>query len=157
VIALTDNEKIQLLIDRMDISEVVHHYPVSIDSRNWPLFRSIFTGKIEVSLGGAAEQSRFTPLTADDFTEKVTRIISRFAVTQHFLTDYQIEVHGDSAVCVCYMQARHFNSDGKGGQTIWDIGGYYRYNLTRTGRGWKIPKYSLAITWEENRPPDLKI
>jgi SnoaL-like domain len=157
VLAVTDHEKIQLLIDRMDISEVIHHYPMSIDSRSWPLFRSIFTEEIEVCLGNATEQARFRRVGAARFTERVASMIGGFAVTQHFLTDYHIEVNGDSAVCVCYMQARHFNPDGQGGQAIWDIGGYYRYNLIRTGRGWKIPKYHLAITWEQNRPPGLKI
>jgi len=36
------------------------------------------------------------------------------------------------------------------------MGGYYTYHLVRTGHGWKIPKYTLAITWEQNRPLDFR-
>jgi hypothetical protein len=50
------------------------------------------------------------------------------------------------------MQARHFNE----GQPTWDMGGYYTYNLVRTGDSWKIPKYTLTVTWEENRPPHFR-
>jgi hypothetical protein len=35
--------------------------------------------------------------------------------------------------------------------STWDMGGYYTYNLVRTGDDWKIPKYTLTVTWEENR------
>ena len=47
---VTDHEKLQMLFDRMQIGEVIHRYPVSIDSRDWKLFRSIFTDEIQVYL-----------------------------------------------------------------------------------------------------------
>jgi hypothetical protein len=150
---MTDQEKLQLLFDRMQISEVIHHYPVSIDSRDWKLFRSIFTNEIQLYLGPPTDPLKLRTVSADKFTEQVIGIISRFAVTQHFLTDYHVEVNGNEAVCISYMQARHFNQ----GQPTWDMYGYYTYNLIRTGDGWKIPKYTLTITWEDNRPRDLNI
>lgn len=155
---MTESEKVQWLFDRAEISEVVHRYAIGIDSRDWSLFRSIFPDEIEVWLGFARDPNRaLRRRNADKFAQSVTRVISQFAVTQHFLTDYQIELNGNDAVCVCYMQARHFNPDGKGGQTVWDIGGYYTYHLTRTALGWKIPKYTLTLTWEEGRPPGVRL
>jgi hypothetical protein len=150
---MTDSEKLQLLSDRVQIGELVHRYPVSIDSRNWKLFRSIFTDSIEVYLGPPADNVAPRAVSADRFTERVTGVITRFDVTQHFLADYHVEVNGDNAVCISYMQARHFKS----GQPVWDMGGYYTFHLIRSGDGWKVPKYTLTVTWEENRPADLKI
>jgi hypothetical protein len=150
---VTDQEKLQILFDRTQIGEAIHRYPVSIDSRDWKLFRSIFTDEIQVYLGPPTDKLNLRTVSADKFTEQVTRIISRFAVTQHFLTDYHVEVNGNEAVCVSYMQARNF----KPGQPTWDMGGYYTYHLVRTGDGWKIPKYTLTVTWEENRPSDFKL
>jgi SnoaL-like domain len=150
---MTDGEKLQLLFDRAQIGEVVHRYPVSIDSRDWKLFRSIFTDEIQVYLGPPAATPKMRTVSADKFTEQVTGIISRFDVTQHFLTAYHVEVTGDNAVCVSYMQARHF----KQGQPIWDMGGYYTYHLVRADESWKIPRYTLTVTWEENRPADIRI
>jgi hypothetical protein len=34
---------LQDLIDRAEISDVVHGYASAVDSRDWPLFRSIWT------------------------------------------------------------------------------------------------------------------
>ncbi len=150
---MTDSQKIQWLFDRGQIAEVIHRYPVSIDSRDWKLFRSIFTDEIQVYLGRPNPAPAMRTVSADKFTEQVTGIISRFEVTQHFLTDYHVEVTGDNASCVSYMQARHF----KQGQPTWDMGGYYTYYLIRAGESWKIPKYTLTVTWEENRPPDIRI
>jgi SnoaL-like domain len=48
---MTDQEKLQMLFDRVQIGEAIHRYPVSIDSRDWKLFRSIFTDEIQVYLG----------------------------------------------------------------------------------------------------------
>jgi hypothetical protein len=151
--AMTDSEKLQLLFDRVQIGEVIHRYPVSIDARDWKLFRSIFTDEIQVYLGPPIQTPRLRIVSADKFAEQVIGVISRFDVTQHFLTDYHVEVNRDEAVCLSYMQARHF----KQGQPTWDMGGYYTYHLIRVGEGWKIPKYTLTVTWEENRPADIRI
>ena len=150
---MTDSEKLQLLLDRTQIGEVIHRYPVSIDARDWKLFRSIFTDEIQVYLGPPMEKPKLRTVSVDKFTEQVAHVITRFDVTQHFLTDYHVEVNGNDALCVSYMQARHF----KQSQPTWDMGGYYTYHLVRSDDGWKIPKYTLTVTWEENRPADLRI
>jgi SnoaL-like domain len=150
---MTDSEKLHFLFDSAQIGEVIHRYPVSIDSRDWKLFRSIFADEIQVYLGPPIQPPRLRTVSADRFTERVTSVITRFDVTQHFLTDYHVQVNGNEAVWVSYMQARHF----KQGQPTWDMGGYYTYNLVRVGDSWKISKYTLTVTWEENRPPDLTI
>jgi hypothetical protein len=134
------------MVDRTQIGETIHRYPVSIDSRDWKLFRPIFTDEIDVYLGLPTSKLTLRTVNADKFTEQVRGIITRFDVTQHFLTDYHIDINGNEAVCMSYMQARHF----KAGQPTWDLGGYYTYHLIRTGEGWKIPRYTLTATWEEN-------
>ena len=155
---MADAEKLHWLFDREQIREAVYLYPVSIDTHNWQLFRSIFTDQIDVLLTDAARADRPRQIVdADKFTNMVDSVISSFRITQHFLTDYHIEVKGDDATCFCYMQARHFPPSNKPQQLIWDMGGHYTYHLKRTPDGWKIPKYTLIMTWETNRPSDLKI
>jgi hypothetical protein len=155
---MTDSEKIQWLFDREQVKETVYRYPVSIDNHDWKLFRSIFTDEIDVLLSDAARADRpRLKIGADKFTTMVESVITSFRITQHFLTDYHIEVNGDDAVCFCYMQARHFPPKDRPGQAIWDMGGHYTYHLKRAGSVWKIPKYTLIMTWETGRPSDLKV
>jgi hypothetical protein len=155
---MTDAERVRHLFDREQIRETVYRYPVSIDQHDWHQFRSIFADNIEVLLAMASRANRpYQRVDADRFTEMVKSVIESFAATQHFLNDYRIEINGDEALCHCYMYARHMPPPNKPSQAIWDIGGYYEFNLRRAGEGWKIPKYKLVGTWETNRPTDLKI
>jgi 3-phenylpropionate/cinnamic acid dioxygenase small subunit len=155
---MSDQEKLQLLLDRMEITELVHCYATGVDSRDWKLFRSIFTDEIEVWLGSASgAPAVLRRVTADRFTERASRIIGRFAVTQHLLSNHRIEVKGDAATCVVYMQARHFPRKEEADPAVWDIGGYYTPHLARTAEGWKIAKYTLTVTWTENTPPDIQL
>ncbi|HEV8713982.1 MAG TPA: nuclear transport factor 2 family protein [Candidatus Binatia bacterium] len=155
---MSDQEKLQLLLDRMEITELVQCYATGVDSRDWKLFRSIFTDEIEVWLGSASVgQAALRKVNADKFTERASRIIGRFAVTQHLLSNHRIEVKDDEATCVVYMQARHFPRQEEASQAVWDIGGYYTHHLARTAAGWKIAKYTLTVTWTENTPPDITL
>jgi hypothetical protein len=155
---MTDSEKLQLLFDRVQISEAVNCYPVTIDSRDWKGFRAIFTDEIDILLTMAkrADRPRHTVKT-DDFARVVEQVITSFSVTQHFLTDYRIEIKGNEATCLSYMYARHMPPSDKPSQAIWDLGGYYEFHLRRSGDGWKVPKYTLMVTWETGWPKDLKI
>jgi hypothetical protein len=156
---MTDSEKIQWLVDREQIKETIYRYAVGIDTRDWKLFRSIFTDKIDILLSVASRADRPRQIvSADGFTRSADRLIAQvFAVTQHSLTNYQIDVTGDEATSLCYMQARHVPPKDRPTQPIWDVGGYYNFHLNRTAEGWKISKYTLIVTWETNRPPDLKM
>jgi SnoaL-like domain len=42
-----DDGKLQLLLDRAEISDVQLRYATGLDSRDWPLFRSCFTDEVE--------------------------------------------------------------------------------------------------------------
>ncbi|HVN88612.1 MAG TPA: nuclear transport factor 2 family protein [Candidatus Binataceae bacterium] len=154
---MSDSAKLQLLLDREQIREAVYAYPVSIDTRDWKRFRSIFSDEVEVLLKMADNPRQPQRIDADRFTKAVQKGIEAFAATQHLLNDYRIEVNGDEAKCLLYMYARHIASKNKPGRPPWDIGGYYEFHLRRTGNGWKVPKYALILTWETDRPSDQRI
>ncbi len=166
---MSDSAKLQLLLDREQIREAVYAYPVSIDTRDWKRFRSIFTDEVEVLLKMADNPRQPQRIAADRFTRAVQKGIETFSATQHFLNDYRIEVNGDEAKCLFYMYARHIAPEGAGesassgqisdkpGRPPWDIGGYYEFHLRRTADGWKVPKYTLILTWETDRPTDQRI
>ncbi len=154
---MTDPVKVQLLLDREQIRETVYAYPISIDTRDWKRFRSIFTDEVEVLLKMADNPRQPQRIDADRFTKAVQMGIETFSATQHFLNDYRIEVNGDEAKCLLYMYARHMAPQDKPGRPPWDIGGYYEFHLRRTADGWKVPKYTLILTWETDRPSDQRI
>jgi len=150
---MTDQEKLQLLLDRAEISEVVYNYATGVDRKDEKLFRSIWADEITVDgVGGQFGESKPATLSADRWAHIIIRRISKFAVTQHVLTNPKIEVDGDRARCVVYMQARHFVQGWQPGDPIYDMGGYYTHNLIRTPQGWRIKSYCLHVMWHINPP-----
>ena len=130
-----DEAKLQLLLDRAEISDVQLRYATGLDSRDWALFRSCFADEIETDFtsvfGGTPRKT-----TADKWTEAARRTIVGLTATQHMITNHVINVEGDTATCVAYVQARHYlpNDTGDSIQTMF---GYYTNGFIRTRAGWK--------------------
>jgi len=83
--AIMDDTKLQLLLDRAEISDVQLRYATGLDSRDWPLFRSCFTDQIEpdfTSVFGGEPRK----VSADRWTEAARRSLSGLKATQHMIT-----------------------------------------------------------------------
>src|SRR5260370_13153421 len=100
-----DDAKLQLLLDRAEISDVQLRYATGLDSRDWPLFRSCFVNEVETDFtsvfGGAPRK-----VSADKWTDAARRTISGLAATQHMITNHVITVNGDDATRVAYVPSR---------------------------------------------------
>ena len=85
-------------------------------------------------------------MPAKDFLEIIRVAVSPFESTQHLISNHVIDIDGDQATCVCYLQAQHFRQDEDGVLALL-IGGYYSNSLIRTPAGWRINKYKVVKTW----------
>jgi hypothetical protein len=148
-------EKVQTLMDRAAICEVMQRYGMSIDTRDWTALRSCFADEMEIDASESRSGRGAAPYntSGDRWLEQIRRIVTKFAVTQHMISPYRIEVEGDRAVCLAYLQARHFPPDCADPNAVWVIGGYYTNRMVRTPQGWRIAVWKLTLTWQEN-PPD---
>src|SRR5712692_8329180 len=140
-----DDAKLQLLLDRAEISDVQLRYATGLDSRDWALFRSCFTDEIEVDFtsvfGGDPRK-----VSADRWADAARRTLSGLAATQHMITNHVITVDGDKALCVAYVQAQHYLPNDRG-DSIQTMGGYYTNRFVRTPQGWRIRSCKLTLTW----------
>ncbi len=145
---------LQLLLDRAEISDVVHRYATGLDRRDWELFRSIFTDEIEMDFRSVG----IPPGTfkADQWVEDAKTLFAGFGATQHVSSNHVHDVRGAGATCVSYMKAEHFVADVEG-EDRWTIGGYYTNELVRTPDGWKIHKLTLTVTWSRGNPEIARV
>ena len=68
-----DDAKLQLLIDRAEISDVQLRYATGLDSRDWPLFRSCFADEIETDFTRSSAASRAKSAPTDGPKRRAAR------------------------------------------------------------------------------------
>lgn len=141
---MTTEQTITWLCDKALIEETILKYATAADMRDWDLLKSILCDEINIDFttsGGPAMS-----LTNDQYVGQVTSLIPGFDVTQHQLTNFVININGDTANTIVYMQAEHFVSDGADqiGRTV---GGYYTHQLKKENGNWKISSLKLTATW----------
>ena len=139
-----NDQAIQALLDRQSVIDSILRYASGIDMRDWELYRQVFTDEMEVDFtswsGGSPRK-----LSADDWVKGVSGLAG-FQATQHTLTNFVVNVRGDEATAVVYVQAQHYLPNDKGDSTL-TIGGYYTHELVRFPTDWKIRKARLTVTW----------
>lgn len=144
---------VQMLLDRAAVIDTVNRYATAIDTRDWALLRSCFTEDLEADFTsfGVREVAH----GADGWVEAVRATIDGLDASQHVITNHVVDVDGDTATCVAYIQAEHFLANDRG-DNFYTIGGYYTEDLVRTGDGWKIRKYAITVTWHRGNRDVLR-
>ena len=139
-----DEQKIQTLLDRMEITDTSIRYATGIDTRDRDLYRSCFRDEIDLDMSdmGLGEPMK---MSADVWADQALSLVSGFQATQHIITNHVITIEGDRATCVAYLQAQHYSPEN-----MYTVGGYYTNTLVRTPDGWKISKLKLTPTWTQN-------
>jgi 3-phenylpropionate/cinnamic acid dioxygenase small subunit len=138
-----DKSTEQMLIDRFAIIDLFNRYATGADKRDSALYRSCFTDEINLNVTGATTSTE--KRTADAWVEQAIGGLGFFERTQHMISNHIININGDQADAIAYLQAQHFNKGSR-----WTVWGTYSNQLTRTSDGWKISSLALSFDWQEN-------
>ena len=131
-----------------DHSEIVrrrYEYALGIDTRNWALYRSIFTDTVHMdfsSYNGAPGST----MAADDWVAGARIVFAGLEATQHTMTNPMVDIHGNTATNLMYMQATHFLNNDQGDRQF-TIGGYYEDKLVKQDGRWLIEAVTLTVLW----------
>lgn len=134
--------KLVLMLDKQEIQETILKYAWGIDSRSWDLFRSIFADELEMDFSSFSGTPA-AKMTAEQWVEGCKALLPGFDATQHVLSNFMIDVDGETATAVVYMKAEHFIGDD-----FHTLGGHYTHRLKRHGIGWLIHETTLTVTWQ---------
>jgi hypothetical protein len=150
---VTDNAA-QELLDRADVSAVMHRYCTAIDTKDWALLASCFTEDVEAdfrSFGGRAEATG-----RDAWVAGIKSTIAGLDATQHLTGNHVHQIDGDKAKLRAYIQAVHMLQNDRG-DPEYTIGGWYDVDLTRTPDGWRIHRYTLDVRWHRGNRGILRM
>lgn len=134
----------QALADRIAVEDLLTRYATAVDRRDWEQYRSIFTADAEIdytSAGGIAG-------TVDEIVGFLSTSLEMFEMTQHLVSNIDLEVNGDSATVTAM-----FNNPMRltGGDT-WFTGGWYHHDLVRTPDGWRSRNLREESAWFDRAP-----
>jgi 3-phenylpropionate/cinnamic acid dioxygenase small subunit len=123
---LTDSE------DRQDISDVLVRYATGIDSRDWPLIRTVFTDDCELDYGEIGIWHGIDAVV--DFMVAAHDMAGH---TLHRITNQSATVDGDTATARAYVDALIMSQDNSSGV---NAAGFYDDELVRTDSGWRVKR-----------------
>ncbi|MDH6197330.1 hypothetical protein M2272_003983 [Mycobacterium frederiksbergense] len=135
----------QQLADQLEISALLTRYARAVDSKDWELYRSVFTAdaRIDYSSAGAMVGTR---------EEVVDWFAANFGVipwSMHYITNIDAQIDGDSAS----VRAMFYNPMQLPGMAEMSAcGGYYHHELVRTPDGWRSRGLREENLWFTNPP-----
>lgn len=141
-------ETLQRLVDRADIEDLLCRYARACDTKDWDLYRAVFTPDAVIDYtaaygirGPVAEVSTWIArLMTPDFVPK----------TQHMLANVEITIDGDTGSAHAYYINPDVRSDGAGGFGLLLNGGYYTATVCRRPEGWRIARLVAEITFSHS-------
>ena len=137
---------LQTLSDKLEISEQLYRYARGVDTKDWELWKSVFTpdAKLDYSSAGAPVGSR------DEIAVWMEKSLAPVPVIQHLITNIEIELDGDRArVRALFYNPMHL----PGMDEVSSCGGCYHHDFVRTGEGWKSERLVEESLWFINPPP----
>lgn len=137
-------DTIEVLNAKQAITELHYKYAQGVDKQNWDIFRSIFhdTVMTDYSKWGMGAP---TEMSGDAYVELVKYLFSTEGlITQHYMTNFLIEVQDNKATGDTYVFARH-----KRGEEIMNLNAFYTCEYLKTSDGWKITSIEMTPRWDE--------
>ena len=128
----------QNFADHLEIQRVLNLYAYSIDKHQWSNLEQVF---IEDAVANFKDIGVFEGRQA--ISDVIEAFLTRCAVTQHLLGNYDIDVQGDEATATCYLSAMHAGMGDYENQ-IFTVYGEYSDKLVRTAEGWRIVHRTLT-------------
>jgi 3-phenylpropionate/cinnamic acid dioxygenase small subunit len=142
---MSSHVDVQALSDKIEIHELLARYARGVDTKDWPLWKAVFTPDafLDYSSAGAAVGSR------DEVAAWLEQGLSNVAMTQHYITNVEIDLDGDRAkVRAMFYNPMHL----PGMADLSYCGGYYHHELVRTLDGWKSERLVEENLWFVNPP-----
>ena len=136
---------LQAVQDKIEIKELLYRYARACDRKDWKLLPTVFTADayLDYTSAGCPAGSR------DEVCAFLQNALSTMPMTQHYITNIEIDLQGDRAKVVA-MFYNPMQLPGMAEQS--SCGGYYFHDLVRTPHGWRSRHLREDNVWFVNRP-----
>ena len=135
------------LADRVAIEEILARYCRAIDTGEWDLLDTVFTSDAVLDYTSSGGIRGVFP----DVKAWLAKVLPRFAVRQHYVTNREISIDGDTASSRAYLYNPMGTRGGDGGIELFFTGGVYEDRWRRTRDGWRIVERVETELWRDRR------
>lgn len=144
-------EKLQELLDKQEITEVIYLHARSLDRMDGDLMKSTYwEDAIEEHQDPIYPDLFFYNDNAHAFVALAMEGFKALKTTQHRISNIVIEVNGNTATAECYVWAYHVHEeDGVDKEGI--LGGRHYYKFERRNNQWKIAHRLTVFDWNQNQ------
>ncbi|MFD5178252.1 nuclear transport factor 2 family protein [Nocardia sp. NPDC058379] len=137
--------ELRRLADHQAVTEVCTRMAWHTDHREWDVLATLFAGEVRLdytSLNGGQPST----LSPEQIVEGWSQVLGGFDSTHHLLGHPVVSLVDDTAVCTAPFQATHRLVTGYG-DSLWTLGGTYRFDLRRIGDHWQITGVTMHARW----------
>lgn len=136
----------QQLGDQAAITRFLVTYARAVDTRDWALYRSLFTDDARLDY-------RSAPFgiagTRDEIIEWMSSNLAFLPWTMHYISNVEADVHGDTAtVRAMFYNPMQFLGNAEPSY----CGGYYHHTLVRHDGRWRSRSLTEENVWFVNGP-----
>ncbi len=146
------DDRMQALVDRMEIDDLLIRYATAIDGRDWDLLDSVFSPDAHLdyrSAGGIAG-------TFTEVRQWLSEVLPLFTWTQHLVVNRVVEIDPNGATARCRSIFHNPNQllvDDE--PWLFTVGGRYHDQLRRDPAGWRITTRVEETEWWDHPMPGL--
>jgi 3-phenylpropionate/cinnamic acid dioxygenase small subunit len=136
---------IKHVVDRIEITDFFSRYARAVDTRDWDLYRTLFTkdAHIDYSSSGGSVGN------LEETVSFLSKALDMFEMSQHLVTNIEVLTKKENEADVLAL----FNNPMRlNGGEIWFVGGKYRHELIRSDSGWKSRKLIEETLWFDRSP-----
>jgi hypothetical protein len=136
---------IQRVSDELEITALLNKYARAVDTRDWALYRSVFTddAHIDYSSAGAIAGTR------NEVADWLAQGFETIPMSMHYITNIESDIDGD----IARVRAMFYNPMQLPGMSdLSYCGGYYHHDLVRTSDGWRSRSLREENVWFANAP-----
>lgn len=143
----TRDEKLQELLDKQDIMELIYAYCNAMDRHDQEKARQLYH---EDALD---DHGQFSQGPAQDFIDNLPQIQAPMEILQHNVTTVNLKLDGDYAEGEVYIIAFHKVRKDEGGSFDLLIGGRYFDKYEKRDGVWKFSHRSVVGDWAHAHDP----
>lgn len=141
------SDEIQMLQNRVKISDVVLRFAHAMDTQDWTLLRACLTNEVDIDYSDLRGDPPHVVL-ADDFVAARKKGLSGLR-TQHLSTNHLITITGDMAECVSAFLIHRINPMLPTNENRFDTAGHYIHGLQCSAEDnrWRIYRIKQTVVW----------